>query len=211
MAIIYADQVTEIAIRATYAGRPVVNVLHFYNDEGIQTDSEKARDIMDNWQDHILSRLTDGYALIDAVWRSLDRDDTNQGTITPDPAKPLSGGIAEEGCPPNVAYLVKKITNNRQRGQRDGRMFLAGVPEGGVTESGALVAAYATDTNTAITAFLDGVNDDGFGVGGGSGLVVLNTTPASRLPGTNEVDLTFRTVSELVLDPLVSTQRDRLR
>lgn len=211
MAIIYADQVSEMAIRATYAGRPVVNVLHFYNDEGAKTDEVMARDVLDNWQDHIMGRVVQDYALIDAVWRSLDRNDTNQGTITPDPAKPLSGGIADAGAPPNVAYLVKKITNNRQRGQRDGRMFLAGPPEGGIGADGTVQAQYATDTNAALALFLDGVNDDGFGVGGGSGLVVLNTTPASRLPGTNEVDLTYRTVGDLVLDPKVSTQRDRLR
>lgn len=211
MAIIYADQVSELAIEATYAGRPVVNVLHYYNDEGAINDADKAKDIVDAWQDHVMGRLNTNYDLQAARWRSLDRDDTNQGLVAIDVTKRMQGADASAGAPPNVALLVKKVTNNRQRGQRDGRMFLAGIPEANVGDGGDLVAAYRTATQTAMDAFLDAVNDDAFGVGGGSGLVVLNTTPESREKGNLEVDLTFRTVSALVVDPRVASQRDRLR
>lgn len=211
MAIIYADQVSELAIRATYAGREHVNVLHYVNDETALSDAAKAKDILDNWQDHIMEFLDSDYSLSEADWRSLDRDDRNQGTVVPDATKRVAGGVAGQGLPPNCTWLVKKITNDRGRGQRDGRMFISGVPGANVFDTGVIAPAWVTNMQTAVDAFLDGVNDDGFGVGGGSGLVVLNTTPASREKGTMEVDLTFRTVGSLVVDSKIATQRDRLR
>ena len=211
MAEIYVQNGSEIAIKATYAGREVVNVLHFVNDEAAVSDADKARDILNAWQGQVMSVLDQSYVLTGAVWRSLDPDDTNQGTLAPDNTKPLTGWKTGTGSHPGVAMLVKKVTNNRQRGQRDGRMFLAGVPAVNVQESGALTSDLLGEANTAMAAFLDAVNDDAFGVGGGSGLIVLNTTPESRLPGSTPVTLGYRTVGSLVVDPKVATQRDRLR
>lgn len=211
MAIVYADQVSEIAIRALYAGREHVNVLHYVNDESAVNDETKARDILDNWQDHIMASLSDQYVLQGATWRSLDRNDLNQGTLAPDPAKRTSGASAATAAPPHVCFLVKKITTGRQRGQRDGRMFLSGVAEIVVDAAGHLSAAHQADMNADLQAFFDGVTDLDVSQNSTSGLVVLNTTPASREPGTVEVDLTYRRVSDLVLDPVVSSQRDRLR
>lgn len=211
MAIIYADQVTEIAMIHDADGIPFVNVLHFYNDEQTNTDEEKARDFVDNWQDHIVPRMDGRAAFTGANWRSLDRDDLNQGFMAPDPAKPMGGTVTGQGAPPNVAILVKKITNNRQRGQRDGRIFWGPAPIDSVTETGDLNATWRNSFQTDWDDFLSGVNDNDFGVGGGSGLVVLNTTPESRIKGGQEVDLTYRTVSALVVDPRAASQRDRLR
>lgn len=211
MAIIYADQVTELAIEATYAGRPVVNVLHFVNDESAVNDATKAKDFLDNWQDHIVGGFDQALTLTGARWRSLDRDDLNQGTLTLDQAKPLGGSVAGTGAPPNVALLVKKQTENRQRGQRDGRMFLAGVPGANLFDDGSLSGAFRTSMQTRMNDFLNGVNDTDISQAAWSGLVVLNTTPASRLPGSGEVDLTYRRVSALTVDAKVASQRDRLR
>lgn len=211
MATVYADQVSEMAIIATYAGRPVVNVLHYFNDESTVNDAAKARNILDNWQDHIMGFLSNQYSLQQAVWRSLDRDDLNQGTLAPNAAKRLAGLSAAQGAPPQVAYLVRKVTQNRQRGQRDGRIFLAGVPEDSVGPDGMISNTQVTNITTGINNFLNGVNDGGSAFTGASGLVVLNTTPASREKGPQEVDLTFRKVIGLQIDTKVSTQRDRLR
>lgn len=211
MARIFAQNVTEIAIKGKYAGRPVVNVLHYVNDEAAVNDADKARDILNNWQDHVMDGVTQQYVLDGADWRSLDPDDTNQGTLTPDTVKATQGAGAGPGTSPNVAFLVRKITNSRQRGQRNGRMYLAGVAESAITEAGNLAAAHQTAFQGYLDSFLAGVNDDVFGPGGGSGLVVLNTTPESRIAGTQPVTLTYRTVSALVLDSKAATQRERMR
>ena len=211
MAIIYAQDVFEIAMHHEHAGRPVVNVLHIANDEGAQSDASKARDVLNNWQDHMISHQDDNLVLVGCTWRSLDPDDTNQGEISLDPAKPTVGAYAGMGAPPNVALLIKKVTANRQRGQRDGRMFLGGVPVGTFGQGGDVLPDYRAAKQTACDAFLDGVNDDQWGVGGGSGLVVLNTTPESRTAGSLPVTLTWRPVTSLIVDSTLSTQRDRLR
>lgn len=211
MAIVFVENGIEIALRGEHSGRPVVNVLHFANDEGAQSDAAKMQDVVNNWQDHMMEFLDAAYTFLGADWRSLDPDDLNQGTIAPDTAKRTAGALTGQALPPNVAFLVKKVTNNRQRGQRDGRMFLAGVPAAVVGEAGDITPGNVTEYQGYLDLFLDGVNDDAWGAGGGSGLIVLNTTPASRMPGTQEVTLTYRSVSSLVLDAKVSTQRDRLR
>lgn len=210
MARIFAQNVAEMAIEHTYGGREAVNVLHFVNDEGALSDEAKARDVLNNWQEHIMALLDSQVTLTGARWRSLDPDDTNQGELAPDPAKQVTGLFNGTGLPANSALLVKKVTNNRQRGQRDGRMFLVGVAAQ-VAETGLLQTAYLNQIQTALDTFLDDVNDDAFGVGGGSGLVVLNTTPASRLPGGPPQTLSYRTVSALLIDPRIASQRDRLR
>lgn len=211
MAIVYADQVSEMAIEATYAGRPVVNVMHFKNDESIQNDAATAKDFLNNWQDHIIPILESAYVLTGARYRSLDRNDLNSGTVPIDGTKPTAGQIAGDALPPNVAMLVHKITTGRQRGQREGRWFLAGLTAEAVDDNGSILASAQGTYQAGLDSFLSGVNDAGFGTSGGSGMVVLNAPAASRVKGTQEVDVTSRTVTKLQLDPLVSTQRDRLR
>lgn len=211
MAIIFAQNIIEIAMRHTYGGNPSVNVLHVFNDEGLSSDADTARDVLDNWQDHIIPMTDDSFLLLEASWRSLDPDDLNQGTLAPDSAKPVNGTGGGDGMPPNVSYLIKKGTANRQRGQKDGRIFLGGVIRSLVDENGLINSTGQSSFLSGLDAFLNGVNDTGAVYDEGQYLAVLNTTPASRVPGTSQVTLTHRMVTSLTLDPKVSTQRDRLR
>jgi hypothetical protein len=211
MAIVYAENIIEIAIRATYAGRPHVNVLHVFNDETGGSDLSKVQDVRDNWQDHVLDILGDGYVLEDFAWRSLDPDDQNLGTLAVNATKPTAGAGSGAQSPPNVTYLVHKRTDNRPRGRRDGRIFLSGVPEANVDADGSVASGALTSANTALASFLSGVNDSGFTMGSGSYLAVLETTPASRAPGAVPVTIEHRPVTLLELDTRVATQRDRLR
>ena len=211
MAVIFSPDVIEVAVIGTLGGRQHVNVVHLRNDEAGGNDESKARDLLNNWQDHMLKLQTNSYQLVRAEWRSIDRDDNNVGTLMPDPAKAVAGTNAAEGAPPNVALLIHKVTQNRPRGRRDGRIFLSGVPEAQIANNGGLEAPWLASRQADLDAFVSGVNDAGWAGNSGSGLVVLETTPDSRVPGTHEVDLTSRAVTSLVLDPKVATQRDRLR
>lgn len=211
MAVVYSQNIIECALYGTHAGRPVVNVLHLHNDEGAQSDSSKVRDLCDNWQDHIVVALSSAYVFEGINWRSLDPDDNNVGLVLADPAKQTTGGGQATAASPNVAYLVHKITANRPRGKRDGRMFLAGVGETTIDNAGNLESGFLDAWATVLDTFLDGVNDDVFGNGGGSGLAVLETPPAARVPGTAPVTVDWRPVVSLRMDPKVSSQRDRLR
>lgn len=211
MAKIFAQDVIEIALNHTYAGRPIVNVLHVKNDETGGSDEQKVRDVVDNWQDHIVGRGSNGITFTGADWRSLDPSEGDVGTAAPDPAKPVTGTQTGEGIPGNNAIHVRKITEGRMRGQRDGRIFICGVPENAVDRVGNLTDTFLAHMQAGVDSFLAGVNDTGVTMGSGSGLVVLNTTPESRMKGTHEVTLTYRLVSGLAVDRMIASQRDRLR
>lgn len=211
MAIVYSQDVVEIAVVAELAGRPHVNVMHIKNDEGSQSDVAKVRDFANNWQDHMLGFISIEYVLKSFEWRSLDPDDSNVGTLAPDAAKNVTGLVAGDVESPNVSLLIHKRTLNRPRGRRDGRLFLGGVPTIHTFANGNLTTTLTDAANTALTAFVDGVNDTAWAGGAGGGLVVLETTPASRVPGTTPVTIGSRAVIQMVCDTRAATQRDRLR
>lgn len=213
MAIVYSTRVIEIAVIQSFIGRPVVNVWHMYNDSEMWGDNPEAavEDFRDNWQDHMTEMSTSDLVIDSFEWRSLDPADNRLGTVEPDTGKPLTGQVVGNSAPPNVAYLIKKNTANRPRGRRDGRSFICGVPETYVANSGALEGTTATVINGFLSSFYNGISDSSVNWAGDSYPVVLETTPASRAPGTNPVTIGSRRVTSITCDPVVSTQRDRLR
>lgn len=211
MATVYVQNVIEIVVVARYGLQPCVNVLHMKSEEeNAQSDGDLAQDFANNWQDHIVPQLSQAYDLSAFEWRSLDPDDNNAGTVVPDPAKPITGITpVGEAAPANVAALVRKRTANRPRGRRDGRIFLPGVTEGQVGPDGTLSAAAILGYNTALQSFYDGITDSST-LGAETYMVVLETTPESRLPGPQPVTIESRRVTALDIDPLTASQRDRL-
>ncbi len=210
MALVYAEDVIEIAVDATLAGRPHVNVWHMFGGEAVGTgDLDGAQDFADNWQDHIVPEMTTHYVVNGFRWRSLDPDDNNAGTIVPNPAKPIQGPSNIPIAPVNVAYLFHKRTANRPRGARDGRMFISGVAEGRVTDGGLVEPAAVTAWNNALALFFDGISDPDINVPRYP--VVLRSTALRRAPGATPVTVESRRVTSVTLDPIVATQRDRLR
>jgi hypothetical protein len=178
-----------------------------------RSDEEVVRDFANNWQDHMLANLSQQYVLEAFNWLSLDPDDNNVGTLQPDPAKAVTGLETNITAPPNVAILIHKNTDNRPRGARDGRSYMGGVPENLVGANGVVDPGFVAEWNAGLQLFLDGISDD-ITIGAGTSRqhpVVLETTPASRAPGINEVLVNAREVTSLTLDGLAATQRDRLR
>lgn len=216
MAIVFSDNVIEIAVIQSHAGRPVVNVWHMSHTQELTGGDKESvvRDFANNWQDHILDIQVQELDLIEFQWRSLDPGDSTVGTLSPDPAKSISGQNTAPPASPNVALLVEKRTNNRPRGRSDGRCYLAGVGEGFIDAAGALTPAMVTLANSTLAAFYNGISDSGTVVGGWDGdsfPVVLETTAASRAPGTQPVTINSRRVTSLVIDPVAATQRERMR
>lgn len=213
MAIVYSENVIEIAVVQDYAGRPAVNVWHMRHDEELASPTlvEVVRDFANNWQDHMTGLQVDGVSVRSFDYRSLDPNDGTVGSLVPDAAKPTTGQISLEGQPPNVALLVTKQTANRPRGRRDGRSFLVGVAETVVNERGIINPPQVTSWQEDVDAFYNGISDTSLDWAGDVYPVVLETTPASREPGDQTVNIGSRRVTSLVVDPLVSSQRDRLR
>lgn len=213
MAIVYSPNIIEIAVHHTYNGKDAVNVWHMWFDAEFGTDTKTAvvRDFANNWQDHMMGLMNFSATVTRFDWRSLD--DGELGTLAPDPAKDTTGGTgaATSGMSPNVALLVHKVTSDRERGQRDGRSFLVGADESVTLPNGSLEPTYVTAAQALLDSFLSGVSDISGGGAGDRYPAVLNTTPASRAPGSTPVTISSRRVTALTIDPVVSTQRDRLR
>lgn len=216
MATVFSNNVIEIAVIQTYAGAPAVNVWHMYHDQELTGGDKESvvRDFANNWQDHVMGIQDNGVSLLRFDWRSLDVGDGSVGTVTPDPAKRVAGAKTGTGAPPNVALLIHKHTANRPRGRRDGRSYLVGVEGAVVSEAGVLAPAVIASYNGALDAFYNGISDTGTVVGGWNGdsyPVVLETTPASRAPGSASVTISSRRVNSITVDARVATMRERLR
>lgn len=213
MSVVFSPGVIEIAVIQTVSGRPAVNVWHLRHDEEFASPETQAvvEDFRDNWQDHVLLCVSASVALLRFEYRSLDPADSTVGVVEPDPLKNLVGQESLPAAPPNVALLVKKNTGARPRGRRDGRSFLPGPNEGVIGNDGVLDPGFVAGCDAALADFYDGISDSSLDWTGDVYPVVLETTPASRAPGTASVTIGSRRVNSITMDPLVSTQRDRLR
>lgn len=195
----YANNLTEIALEGMWTnGRPIVNVWHYYREE--QSPEESVRDVLDNWQDHIVGGiLVNNYTITGASWRDRNTLDGLTGFELADPGKPTTGVEAEASGPPDDAYLVHKNIPTTATHRR-GRCFVAGVREGSVDENGVVSAPVQASVNAAFALFLSGLTGTG-----GSQLQVVHLPPL----GVGEADTT--TIQSLTCDPVIANQRRRVR
>jgi hypothetical protein len=136
----------------------------------------------------ILDYVDNAYTLTTVTARQQPGDEIGVATYN------VTGRDTGNGSPPQVAVLVRKVTALGGRRNR-GRMFLPGVPELWVNEQGLLSANYVTGLQGAFDQFI--INMDS------------QQTRAYLLhsgPGFDPVNITA-----MVVQPLVATQRRRLR
>lgn len=215
MAKVFSQDVIEIAVLGHIGTHSTVNVWHLRATEAPDhLDEDHAEVFRQSYQDLIVPLATPDWFLDGFTWVSLDPDDANAGELAPLTTEPVRGEMTGASAPPNVCALVQKITPNRPRGRRDGRAYLPGVRETDVDVNGKFDAPTLTTYNNALSNFYAAVDDAGVAEGTTEWLrhfVVLETTPESRIPGTQEVIINSRRVTSLKLDPIVATQRNRLR
>lgn len=104
-----------------------------------------------------------------------------------------AGGASGDQAPPNVTYLIKKLTGLSGR-RNQGRMYLPGPPEGAITAGGSLSGpgrAAAQDAVNDWVAALDGVD---------LGLILLHSDSSVAT-----------SIYALSVESKVATQRRRLR
>lgn len=213
MAIVYSNNVVEIAVQMTTDIGTATCVWHMRDDDVLaaQAVEDLVEDFAGNWQDHVMDLVSSEITVVQFDYRSLDPDDGTVGTLPPVSGKPTTGGQSGVAYPPNVALLLHKNTSNRPRGRRDGRCYLPGVPVGQLTDDHRIGAALAAGAATSLDAFYNGISDTGAWNTTEHYPVVLETTAASRAPGSQSVTIGNRRVTSITLDSLVATQRDRLR
>lgn len=194
-----SDNVTEVAVIGLWSNtHEVVNVFHVRREEDDPATS--ARDVLNNWQDHIVtSSLCDNYVLQGARYRDRNSLAGVTGFIAPDPAKPTVGGQTGTSMPPNCAVLVHKRCETTSA-QRAGRFYLPPTREDKVNEDGRIDNDWLTGLDANLVPFLDGISgpDD-------NELVVVHGTG----PDTGSLDVSV--VTALTTDPVIATQRRRLR
>jgi len=193
-----ADNVTEVAVLGHWSnGRSVANIVHVQREE--DDPAASARDVLNNWQDHMRNEVPNNYVIDGARYRDRNVADGVVGFLPPDPAKGSVGGASGAATSPNVAVLVHKNCETTA-GKRKGRLYLPGAPEAEIDEDGMLSTTLKTAWTTALNDFYAGLSG-----AGGNQLVVVHFTGASDVSGEKSI------VTSLTVDPRVATQRRRLR
>lgn len=197
-----ADNVVECSIMGRWTNtKPMVTVLHLYRTE--KDAVEVAEDVRNNWQDHIVPALPNNYTFDGIRYRDRDELDDSTGFVIPDPAKALVGAGTSESAPPNCSVLVKKrITTTAQK--RSGRMYLPPCQENEINEDGTIVASKVTQLNDLLSDFHSGLEDAG-------GLGALDQYICVVHKVESPAESPISRVTAFTVDPLLATQRRRLR
>ena len=212
-------------IHGTHGGRNIANVLDFGLDvTGSTTPREQAIDdfsriIIDQWVTQVLNFLASTYSFNSVSWDDLNSPSGSVGSRSTTLANtlPKAGAQLTAAMPGNVAFLIRKSLT-AQRGARNGRMFLVGVPEV-VTDTTAIntvSSGNVTSINTKMAAFLSAVNITMSGsTGSTTKLMVAHvvTRGEPEPPATVGPPLTgiLLPVNSLTCDLTLATQRRRLR
>lgn len=214
MAII-APGVCRFTVHGTFTGgNEVDNVLDMRIDTTGSTESREesifnqAGIIINQWVADILPELMSSYSFDSVSWVDLNSSSGSVGSRTSSGAisLPDPGGRAGASMSSNVAQLASKNIVGR-RGRRNGRIFFT-APAEADTSGNFLSAGRVTAWNAALDDFLGNINQDATGIFDfTSALVVVHTTSTSGEP----VFTATSDVESLTMEPLLATQRRRLR
>lgn len=108
----------------------------------------------------------------------------------------IPGTVSNPTAPPNVTFLVKKLTPNGGR-QGQGRMYVPGVGEGFINQDGLIDATQLTTWRTQVDGFLGDLTAGGL-------------VPALLHAEGSPISAPYL-VTSFFLDNKVATQRRRLR
>lgn len=218
-------KVVQYTVHGSYGERKVANVLAYEVDTtGSTMDRPTAvynmgGVLLNEWDDSILPNTNSLYKAESVSWIDLNSSSGVVGARTTSGAHvwPKAGGSNNASMPGNVARLVIKNVDGI-RGAKRGRMYLAGVEESETfgSDQNRISTAVQALWAPKLTAFLGDTNQTDPGVTTyQSHMVVIHVT--SRQPDSaghpNKLPLTGigLHVTSLALDPLLATQRRRLR
>lgn len=209
-----APNTIRISLEGTAFSKPFVNVLHYRAEIGdfdLANITLQTIAVRDAWQSEILDFFPNQYTFTGGVCMSLDSSTTTTFPFSPNTGLPVVGTDTQVTPSANVATLVHKASAAGPRGFKGGRMYLPPPPNVQMGEDGQLASGQKTLVQGKLNAFFDATT--GPGVGGEWSMCVpswpgLGEPPTTPTPVVNEANVT---VSGLVLDPLVATQRRRLR
>lgn len=211
--------VVRFTVHGRYGNRDVANIYDVdintrLGASRIDAINDLAGRLINAWTDEVLDWVASAYSARSVTWVDLDDDEgtTGERTSTLQHDWPIAGGNDTDAMPGNVSILIRKVTDG-QRGSRNGRMYLVGVPEEATT---------AADPNQLFDAYVGSVNDymqdllteiDGdhpLNIGSyDANSVVTHIT--SRDSAGNPATGIGHTITRLVCQQTLATQRRRLR
>lgn len=195
MAAIVADCL-QVSIKGTHAPRNWANVMHFQELGASPPDPAAAAQlVLDIYCDNLLPYMSSFTHVDSADYADLSSLSGVSGSVTPTGGTQAGGGSGTSQ-PSSVAVLLTWSALGT-RSQRNGRSYMVGVPEDQTTSDGLLVSGAITNWTGAIDNFLDDLQSADLG------LVVLSKSG----PSAGDV----RTVTGGIVQPLLATQRRRLR
>lgn len=213
MAALVAPGICRFTVNGTYAERPIANIVDMQIDTtGTTTDRDDAcfrmaGVLLNQWTDDILPLVADNYQATSVSWVDLNSltGSTGERTSTDAETWPASGEGTQAANSSAIAFRVDKSSVAR-RGQRQGRMYLVGVPES-ATEDGSpntLIGGVVTAMNSALASFLDNIRQEDADPGNyQSRMVVVHTV--------EDVFESWSYVESLTVNGRLGTQVRRLR
>ena len=208
MPAIVAPGIARYTIRQTQAEQEVVNILDVRVGEGGPLDDRDsalrivARDILDNWNDHILALQVDNVTALSVDYLDLNSLTGPRGSITTtdNTTWPAEGANSSDAAMPGmVAMRIDKETTGGH-GTKRGRLYLAGIAETGTAGDDVTNwSSLTVSTVQAAFAAFDGGAFDREGVGSPSSVpVVIHTVDGVY---SSDSDITAWTAN-----PNISTQ-----
>lgn len=213
MAPIVAPGVCRFTVNGTYAERPIANVLDFRIDTtGTISDRDEAcfsmaGILINEWSDSILTLVADNYLATSVSWVDLNslNGSTGERTTTDQETWPQSGQGTQSANSSAIAFRVDKSSVAR-RGQRQGRMYLVGVPESATADGSpnTLEGAVQAAMNDSLENFLGDTNQTTDGGQGYTSTMVIVHTINGNFESTSDVE-------SLTVNNRLGTQVRRLR
>jgi hypothetical protein len=188
------DNGTLLSIQGHWTnGHAIDNTVAYLREEA--DPAEAARDVLNNWQDHIVPWFLNNYTLDGIHYVDTNSVDGVVGFLPPDDAKPKVGGRVGAGAAPAVCILVKKVIESR-RGQRSGRFYLGPPQEDDTDENGGLNTDVRLAIDAAFADFLAGTDDDH---GGGNGACHVLHAKLAPLASTSSKINSYKTDTNLAV------------
>jgi hypothetical protein len=187
MVALIAPDVCRYAVNGQYGGHDVVNIIDMTIDTtgtiNDRADScfDQAGIIINEWDNSILELINTEYTAESVSWIDLDSAEGSVGVRTSTDSTTWSspGRSVGQGAPGNVATRINKNTT-ATRGQRQGRMYLAGFAEGWslAGEVNQVNSDVPSQVNPTLASFLADINQTEGGIAGQpyeSHMVVVHT------------------------------------
>lgn len=176
---------------------------------------DHAGDIINAWCDNVLNKQVSNLGVISVSWVDMDSLDGTTGarTSTEDHTLPVSGEDTGSPMPGNVAALVTKQING-SRSRRNGRLYVAGVPENDTPDSGAgnsLTGPATAAWQSQFDAMLDDLEEPHEAPTGGYDAVPCVVHVTERDAEGNPTAGVHTAIAALQVNSLLATQRRRLR